>query len=89
MNLGEPTRLADRQDVILGAGYRSARFGTVVMLDDDFQKPPAEIPWLAGALVEDINLICTVPVAEQQSRSRNAASRLAKFTTRHATRSQR
>ena len=61
LNLGGPARLADRQDVIHGAGYRSARFDTFVVLDDAFQNPPAEIPWLAGALVEDIHLICTIP----------------------------
>jgi undecaprenyl-phosphate 4-deoxy-4-formamido-L-arabinose transferase len=65
-------------------GIRSARYGTVVTLDDDLQNPPEEIPKLMAPLRDGADVVYGAPAQQQHSGWRNAASVMTKWTLRHA-----
>lgn len=60
------------------AGVRTARFDTVVTMDDDLQHPPEEIPRLLAALTDDADLVYGMPREEEHGILRNMASRAVK-----------
>jgi len=60
------------------AGLRAARYDVVVMMDDDLQHPPEEIPKLLAALTDDLDLVYAVPHEEEHGVARSFASRLVK-----------
>jgi undecaprenyl-phosphate 4-deoxy-4-formamido-L-arabinose transferase len=60
-------------------GIRTARYDTVVTLDDDLQHPPEEIPRLLDALTPGVDVVYGVPNQEQHGAARDAASRLSKL----------
>lgn len=60
------------------AGIRSARFDTLVTMDDDLQHPPEQIPALMAALTDDVDLVYGVPVVEEHGVFRSLASRSVK-----------
>lgn len=61
------------------AGVRSARFETVVTMDDDLQHPPDQI-WLLLEKLRDsaVDLVYAVPILEEHGLLRSAASRFVK-----------
>lgn len=65
-------------------GIRAARHATTVILDDDGQHPPEEIPKLVRALEDGHDLVFGKPERQQHATWRNAASRLTKYAVRGA-----
>jgi len=61
-------------------GIRSARFDTVVTMDDDLQHPPEEIHKLLTRLDEGFEVVYGYPQQEQHGRLRNIASLITKLT---------
>ena len=62
------------QHSALLAGIRSARFNTIVTLDDDLQNPPSEIPKLLFALANGVEVVYGVSRDRKHARWRNASS---------------
>jgi len=60
-------------------GIRSARFDTVVTMDDDLQHPPEEIHKLLGKLDEGFEAVYGYPESEQHGFLRDIASGLTKL----------
>jgi glycosyltransferase involved in cell wall biosynthesis len=60
------------------AGINSARFDTIVTMDDDLQHPPEEIPTLVGKLDEGYDVVYGRPRTRSHSLWRNLASRCIK-----------
>lgn len=62
------------------AGIRSARYATIVTMDDDLQHPPEEIPRLLAALDQgQQDLVYGTPAEPQRTRGRSLSSKLAKL----------
>jgi glycosyltransferase involved in cell wall biosynthesis len=61
-------------------GIRSARYMTVVTMDDDLQHPPEEIPKLLARLGDDADVVYGTPEAEQHGLWRDLASEVTKLT---------
>lgn len=59
-------------------GIRSARFPTVVTIDDDLQNPPEEIPILLARLEEGFDVVYGTPQREQHGALRDLASVITK-----------
>jgi undecaprenyl-phosphate 4-deoxy-4-formamido-L-arabinose transferase len=66
------------QHCALLAGVRSAKFSTIVTIDDDLQNPPEEIPKLLNRLNAGVDVVYGVSDDVQQSLWRRLASRIAK-----------
>jgi undecaprenyl-phosphate 4-deoxy-4-formamido-L-arabinose transferase len=63
----------------LVAGIRSARFSTVITMDDDLQHPPEQIHRLLEKLLDsNADLVYAVPEVEEHGVFRSAASRFVK-----------
>lgn len=60
-------------------GIRSARFDTIVTLDDDLQNPPEEIQFLLEKLQEGYDVVYGYPRTETHGFFRNFASRITKI----------
>jgi glycosyltransferase involved in cell wall biosynthesis len=65
-------------------GIRSAKFDTLVTMDDDLQNPPEEIPRLLQKLAEGYDVVYGVPQEEQHGLFRNLASQFTKMALREA-----
>jgi undecaprenyl-phosphate 4-deoxy-4-formamido-L-arabinose transferase len=65
-------------------GIRSARYATVVTLDDDLQNPPEEIPKLLARLTGDVDVVYGCPERERHGLWRNLASRVTKIALQSA-----
>ncbi|MFI6796249.1 glycosyltransferase family 2 protein [Streptosporangium canum] len=63
----------------LVAGIRSARYDTVVTMDDDLQHPPEEIPELLAGLKPDLDIVYAVPRAGTHGFIRDLASKSLKI----------
>jgi glycosyltransferase involved in cell wall biosynthesis len=61
------------------AGIRTAKYDTIVTLDDDLQHSPEEIPRLLDKLDEGYDVVYGSPEEEKQSFSRNLASQMTKL----------
>lgn len=61
------------------AGIRSAKYDTIVTLDDDLQHSPEEIPRLLDKLDEGYDVVYGSPDEEKHSFSRNIASQMTKL----------
>ncbi len=62
------------------AGIKESKYNFVVTLDDDGQHIPSEIPKLLKALDDDTDIVYGIPVIEEHSFLRNAASRVFKYS---------
>ena len=60
-------------------GIRSARFDTIITIDDDLQHPPEEIPKLLARLSQDADVVYGTPETEQHGVWRNLASEVTKL----------
>jgi glycosyltransferase involved in cell wall biosynthesis len=65
-------------------GIRSARFETIVTMDDDLQNPPEEIPRLLAKLAEGFDVVYGFPQRESHGLGRDFASRITKLTLQRA-----
>jgi undecaprenyl-phosphate 4-deoxy-4-formamido-L-arabinose transferase len=65
-------------------GIRSARFETLVTMDDDLQNPPEEIPRLLAKLAEGFDVVYGFPRRESHGLWRDFASRITKLTLQTA-----
>ena len=65
-------------------GIRTARYSTVVTMDDDLQNPPEEIPKLLDTLSKGHDVVYGVPEREQHGFLRDLASRLTKMALQNA-----
>src|ERR1039458_6440617 len=65
-------------------GIRSARFETLVTMDDDLQNPPEEIPRLLAKLAEGFDVVYGFPRRESHGLWRDFASRITKLTIQTA-----
>jgi undecaprenyl-phosphate 4-deoxy-4-formamido-L-arabinose transferase len=65
-------------------GIRSARFDTIVTMDDDLQNPPEEIPRLLAKLAEGFDVVYGYPQRESHGLWRDFASRITKLTLQTA-----
>lgn len=65
-------------------GIRSARFETIVTMDDDLQNPPEEIPRLLAKLAEGVDVVYGFPQRESHGLGRDFASRITKLTLQKA-----
>lgn len=63
-------------------GIRTARFETIVTLDDDLQHPPEEIPHLLTKLDQDLDVVYGFPEQQQHGPLRDLASELTKLALR-------
>lgn len=61
-------------------GVRAARYQTTVIMDDDLQHPPEEIPRLLGKLAEGYDVVYGTPESEQHEFWRKLAARFTKIT---------
>jgi glycosyltransferase involved in cell wall biosynthesis len=75
-NFGQPNALL--------VGIRTAKFRTIVTLDDDLQNPPEEIAKLVERLTDDVDVVYGTPIDEKHSLWRAAASRLTKYALEEA-----
>jgi undecaprenyl-phosphate 4-deoxy-4-formamido-L-arabinose transferase len=66
------------------AGIRSARFNTIVTMDDDLQHPPEEIGKLLAKLDEGYDVVYGTPVQEQHGLWRDLASQITKLALQGA-----
>jgi glycosyltransferase involved in cell wall biosynthesis len=60
-------------------GIRTARYDTIVTIDDDLQHPPEEIPKLLARLSEGADVVYGTPETEQHGLWRNLASEVTKL----------
>lgn len=60
-------------------GIRSARFATIVTMDDDLQHPPAEIPRLLAQLDAGYDVVYGTPQREEHGLLRTLASQMTKM----------
>lgn len=65
-------------------GIRSARFDTLVTLDDDLQHPPEEIPRLLDRLQQGFDVVYGTPRGERHGFLRTLASRVTKLALQSA-----
>jgi undecaprenyl-phosphate 4-deoxy-4-formamido-L-arabinose transferase len=65
-------------------GIRSARYETIVTMDDDLQNPPEEIPRLLAKLAEGFDVVYGFPQRESHGLGRDFASRITKLTLQKA-----
>jgi glycosyltransferase involved in cell wall biosynthesis len=65
-------------------GIRAARFEVTVILDDDLQNPPEEIPVLLRKLDEGFDVVYGAPHKESHGLLRDTASRITKITLQRA-----
>jgi len=65
-------------------GVKLARYDVIVMMDDDLQHPPEEIPTLLNKLSEGYDVVYGVPREERHQMWRNIGSRLTKLTLQTA-----
>jgi glycosyltransferase involved in cell wall biosynthesis len=65
-------------------GIRSARYGTIITIDDDLQNPPEEIPRLLDKLDEGYDVVYGVPEQEQHGLWRDIASQITKIILSNA-----
>lgn len=72
------------QHAALLCGIRTARYATVVTMDDDLQHPPAELPKLLAALTDDIDVVYGAPAAQPHGLLRGLASRVTKWVLQGA-----
>ncbi|MBV9298124.1 MAG: glycosyltransferase family 2 protein [Verrucomicrobia bacterium] len=63
----------------LVCGIRSARFATIVTLDDDLQHAPEDVPKLISKLEEGFDVVYGTPEREPHGLWRAVASKLTKF----------
>jgi glycosyltransferase involved in cell wall biosynthesis len=61
-------------------GVRTARYCTIVTMDDDLQHPPEEIPILLAKMAEGYDVVYGTPRKMPHSLWRNLLSRLTKYT---------
>ena len=61
------------------AGIRSARYATIITMDDDLQHPPEELPRLLQAFRENIDVLYGTPEQEQHGLWRDLASVVTKI----------
>ena len=66
-------------------GLRRSRFELTVIMDDDLQHPPREIPRLLKKIDEGWDVVYGVPDSPEHSRIRNFFARLTKSTVGRAT----
>ena len=66
------------------AGIRSARFDTIVTMDDDLQHLPEEIPILLAKIAEGYDVVYGYPKHESHGIWRDLASRITKLTLQTA-----
>jgi undecaprenyl-phosphate 4-deoxy-4-formamido-L-arabinose transferase len=65
-------------------GIRTARYSTIVTMDDDLQHPPEAIPQLLAKLDEGFDVVYAPPQEERHGLMRDMASRLIKLALRSA-----
>jgi glycosyltransferase involved in cell wall biosynthesis len=65
-------------------GIRSARFDTIITMDDDLQHPPEEIPKLLAKLEEGFDVVYGAPEQEQHGLLRDLASAMTKVALQNA-----
>ena len=65
-------------------GIRSAKFDTIVTMDDDLQHPPEEIPLLLEKLAQGYDVIYGTPRQQQHGIWRNTASWVTKLALQGA-----
>jgi undecaprenyl-phosphate 4-deoxy-4-formamido-L-arabinose transferase len=61
-------------------GIRTARYDTIVTLDDDLQHPAEEIPALLAKLGEGYDVVYGTPIRQQHGLRRDMASAITKFS---------
>ncbi|NMB93720.1 MAG: glycosyltransferase family 2 protein [Flexilinea flocculi] len=61
-------------------GIRSARFETIITMDDDLQHPPEQLPLLVETYNKGYDVVYAVPKKLPHSWWRNLGSKLTKFT---------
>lgn len=66
------------QHAALLCGIRTARFATIITMDDDLQHPPEELPRLVAALAADVDVVYGTPEREPHGFWRGLASRITK-----------
>ncbi len=67
-----------QQNALL-AGIRSARFDTIMTMDDDLQHPPEEIPKLLAKFSEGFDVVYAPPESEQHGLLRDLGSVITKI----------
>ena len=72
------------QENALLCGVRAARYELSVLLDDDLQNPPEEIPRLLAKLEEGFDVVYGTPEKEQHGLSRDLASLITKLVLQEA-----
>jgi len=72
------------QENALLCGLRAARYDVSVMMDDDLQNPPEEIPRLLAKLEEGFDVVYGTPEKEQHGLSRDLASLISKLVMQEA-----
>ena len=65
-------------------GIRSARFDTVVTMDDDLQHPPEDLPKLLAKMEEGFDVVYGTPEEEQHGLMRDVASMITKIALQSA-----
>ncbi len=70
------------------AGIRSARFDTIVTMDDDLQHPPEELPRLLSAFTAEIDVLYGTPERLQHGLLRDVSSAVTKIVLQRAMGSQ-
>lgn len=65
-------------------GIRSARFDTIVTMDDDLQHPPEEIPKLLNTLSKGLDVVYGVPERQTHGLLRDLASTITKLVLQGA-----
>lgn len=66
------------------AGIRSARYDTIVTMDDDLQHPPEEVAKLLAKLAEGYDVVYGTPMEEQHGFWRDLASQTTKLALQGA-----
>lgn len=72
------------QHAALLCGIRSARYATIVTMDDDLQHPPSELPRLIAALSDDVDCVYGTPARQPHGLWRGLASRITKRVLENA-----
>ncbi len=65
-------------------GIRAAKYEVIVIMDDDLQHPPEEIPRLLQKLAEGYDVVYGTPQEGQHGLLRNAAARITKLALQSA-----
>jgi glycosyltransferase involved in cell wall biosynthesis len=65
-------------------GIRAAKYEVIVVMDDDLQHPPEEIPLLLRKLAEGYDVVYATPQEGQHGLLRNAAARITKLALQSA-----